>query len=54
MIEFLAYCVFAFLVIVWLLCVLQMSVQARPRADKKEEELSALLETQVHEDPVAE
>jgi hypothetical protein len=53
MIEFLAYCIFAFLVIVWLLCVLQMSVQARPRADKKEE-LAALLETQVHEDPVAE
>ena len=50
MIEFIAYCFFAFFVIAWLLCVLQ---KARPRPDKKEE-LAALLETQVHEDPIAE
>jgi len=48
MIEFVAYCVFAFLVILWLLCVLQ-----QPRLSKKEE-FMALLEVQIHEDPVAE
>jgi cytochrome oxidase assembly protein ShyY1 len=48
MIEFVAYCVFAFLVILWLLCVLQ-----QPRLSKKEE-FMALLEVQIHEDPIAE